>query len=284
MARLLRDNAPDIWSRAMRFSSKTSIIDFCDSEPIFGLTEYYCRDHYSFLLHQVGRNPHDGNEIIAFDLYYDPANFERLSAEVLSQRLSASPKPLRRVRANALPGLIDACEAHPHTRASDLPLETLEDRAEALEENEALKDRLMLAYLQAKPKYEDSVHVEENLYSGFATLQDNECMDAFHSCDWTARAALVLEFDDPRFRELGEQLIYFEAPDVLTDDRRRYWTKRTAQRLLGTGEPCEALTLPKALQEANDLLAIAEGEMRDLLTGHRNRLDTDLARLQSEFA
>ena len=284
MARLLRDNAPDIWSRAMRFSSKTSVIDFCDSESVFGLTEYYFRDYYSFLLHRVGHNPHDRNEIIAFDLYYDPADFERLSDEVLSQRLSDSPKPLRRVRANALPGLIDAGEAHPHTRVSDLPLETLEDRAEALEENEVLKDRLMLAYMQAKPEYHDSVHVEENLYSGFATPQDNERMDAFHSCDWTARAALVLEFDDPRFRELGEQLIYFEAPDVLTDERRRYWTKRTAQRLLGLGEPCEALTLSEALQEANDLLTIAEGEMRDLLTGHRNRLDADLARLQSEFA
>lgn len=284
LTRLLRDHAPDTWSRAMRFSSKANVIEFCDSEQVFGLTEYYFGHYYSFLMHQIGRNPHNGNEIIAFDLYYDPADFERLSDEVLSQRLSASPKPLRRVRANALPGLIDAAEAHPHTRISDLPLETLEDRAEALEENAALKDRLMLTYMQTRPEYQDSVHVEENLYSGFATPQDNERMAAFHSRDWTARVTLVLRFDDPRFRELGEQLIYFEAPDALTDDRQRYWRQRTAERLLGTDEPCEALTLSGALQEANDLVAIAEGEMRDLLTGHRNRLEADLVRLQAEFA
>ena len=147
MARLLRNNAPDTWSRAMRFSKKSNVLDFCDGEVIFGLTEYYFRDYYSFLLHQVGYNPHDGNEIVAFDLYYDPADFAGLSSEALSRRLSASPKPLRRVRANALPGLIDADEAHRHTRVRDLPLEMLEERAEALEENETLKEQLLLAYM-----------------------------------------------------------------------------------------------------------------------------------------
>ena len=282
MARLLRDNAPDTWSRAMRFSNKASVIDFCESELIFGLTEYYFSDYYSFLLHQVGCHPHDRNEIIAYDLYFDPADLERLSNEALVRRLKTSPKPLRRLRANALPGLIDADEAHPHTRVRNLSLETLEDRAEALQENQALKDQLVLAYMQARPQYRDSVHVEENIYSGFASPRDNELMDAFHSCDWAERAALVLEFNDPRFKELGEQLIYFEAPDALTDERRRYWTIRTARRLLGTGEPCDALTLTKALQEADDLRAMAEGKMYDLLTDHRNRLEADLMYQQSK--
>ena len=284
MARLLRNNVPDTWSRAMRFSNRNNVIDFCESELVFGLTEYYFRDYYSYLLHQVGRNPHDGNEIIAFDLFYDPADFAGLSDQALSRRLRSSPKPLRRVRANALPGLIEADEAHPHTRINDLPLDTLEERGEALEENETLKERLLLAYMQARPEYQDRVHIEEKLYSGFATTQDNERMDAFHESDWRARVALVYEFEDPRFRELGEQLIYFEAPEVLDEERRHHWADRTARRLLGTEEPCDALTLPEALQEVNDLLAVAEGEIRDLLIGHRDRLETDLARLQSQFA
>ena len=283
MARLLRNNAPDTWSRAMRFSKKSNVLDFCDGEVIFGLTEYYFRDYYSFLLHQVGYNPHDGNEIVAFDLYYDPADFAGLSSEALSRRLSASPKPLRRVRANALPGLIDADEAHRHTRVRDLPLEMLEERAEALEENETLKEQLLLAYMQTRPEYEDSVHVEEKIYSGFATTQDNERMDVFHQCDWSERAAIVYEFEDPRYRELGEQLIYFEAPEVLANERRQCWEERTARRLLGTGEPCGAMTLPLALQEVNDLLAVAEGDIRNLLVGHRDRLEAYLARLQSQF-
>lgn len=284
MARLLRNNVPDTWSRAMRFSNKTNVIDFCESEMIFGLTEYYFRDYYSYLLHQVGRNPHDGNEIIAFDLFYDPAEFAELSDAAMSRELRSSPKPLRRVRANALPGLIDAEDAHPHTRVSHLRLTTLEERAEALAGDEALRDRLLLAHMQARPEYQDSVHVEEKLYSGFATTQDNERMDMFHESDWSVRAVLISEFEDPRFQELGEQLIYFEAPEVLASERRQYWEDRTARRLLGIGEPCEALTLPAALQEVNDLLAVAVGETRDLLVGHRDRIVVDLARLQSKLA
>ena len=283
LARLVRNNAPGTWSRAMRFSNKSNVLDFCDVEVVFGLTEYYFRDYYSFLLHKVGLNPHDGNEIVAFDLYYDPADFVQLSSDELSRRLRASPKPLRRVRANGLPGLIDADEAHSHTRVNDLPLETLEERAEALAENESLKEKLMLTYMQEKPEHEDSVHVEENIYSGFASTSDNERMDAFHECDWSERPAIVCEFEDPRFRELGEQLIYFEAPEALSAERREHWDQRTARRLLGTGEPCDALTLPQALQEVNDLLAVVEGEIETLLVGHRGRLEADLARLQSEY-
>ena len=283
MARLMRNNAPDTWSRAMRFSNKSNVLDFCDVEVIFGQTEYYFGDYYSFLLHKVGHNPHDGNEIVVFDLYYDPADFAELTSEALTRLLRASPKPLRRVRANALPGLIDADEAHPHSRVSNLPLETLEERAEALAQNETLKEQLLLAYMQAKPEYEDSIHVEEKIYSAFASTSDNERMDAFHECDWSERPAIVCEFEDLRFRELGEQLIYFEAPEVLAAERRQHWDERTAQRLLGTGEPCDALTLPQALQEVNDLLAVAEGDIRNLLVGHRDRLEADLARLQSQF-
>lgn len=282
LARLVRNNAPDTWSRTMRFSNKTNVLNFCDIEMIFGLTEYYFRDYYSFLLHQIGHNPHNPNEIVAFDLYYDPADFADLSIEAMSRRLNASPKPLRRVRANALPGLIDADEAHPHTRVNGLPLEKLEERAEALANNETLKENLLLAYMQTKPEYGDSVHVEENIYSGFASTSDNERMDAFHECEWSERPAIVYEFEDPRFRELGEQLIYFEAPEVLSTDRRQHWEERTTQRLLGTGKPCDALTLPQALQEVNDLLEVADGEIRRLLTGHRDRLEADLVRLQSQ--
>ena len=87
MARLLRSNAPDTWSRAMRFSNKSNVLDFCDGELIFGLTEYYFRDYYSFVLHQIGYNPHNENEIIAFDLFYDPADFVGMSSDALGRRL-----------------------------------------------------------------------------------------------------------------------------------------------------------------------------------------------------
>ena len=74
--------------------------------------------------------------------------------------------------------------------------------------------------------------------------------------------AIVSQFEDLRFRELGEQLIYFESPGSLNADRREIWQRRVTQRLLGTGEPCEALTLPDALQQANDLISNTDGDER----------------------
>lgn len=281
MAALLRDNAPETWSRAMRFSSKHNVIDFCESELVFGLTEYYFNRPYSFLMHQLGRNPHDGNEIIAFDLSNELEDFRTMSPASLRRRLSASPKPIRRFRANSLPGLVDADDAQPLTRLKNVSQDEIEDRAEELSNDEDLKERLMQAYLHERPEYEDSPHVEENIYSGFASPEDNLLMEAFHEADWSDRAPIVAQFEDPRFRELGEQLIFFESPDALSEERQQYWRVKTNQRLLGTGEPCSALTLPDALQQANDLILTVEGAKKDRLIDHRTKLENDLTELGS---
>jgi len=280
MARLLRDKAPETWSRAMRFSSKHNVIDFCESELVFGLTEYYFNRPYSFLLHLLGRNPHDGNELVAFDLANDLDEFRQMSSDQIRRRISRSPKPIRRLRANSLPGLIDADDAHPLTRVSDVPMHLIEDRAEELNGDETLKARLFEAYLYEKPEYEDSPHVEENIYSGFPSSGDSLLMSAFHETDWSERFAIVSQFEDPRFRELGEQLIYFESPSSLSPDRREICKRRVIQRLLGSGEPCDALTLHDALQQANDLISNTDGIDQARLTEHRERIEDQLAELQ----
>lgn len=281
MARLLRDNAPETWSRAMRFSGKHNVIDFCESELVFGLTEYYFNRPYSFLLHQIARNPHDNNEIIAFDLSNDLEEFRNMSSAALRRRLSGSPKPIRKFRANSLPGLIDAEDAHPLTRVADKNFEEIEDRAELLEQDDLLKERLLQAYLDEKPTYDDSPHVEENIYTGFAGPEDNLLMDTFHESDWQDRVAIVPQFEDPRFRELGEQIIFFEAPNVLSEERREFWRNRTAQRLLGTGDPCVALTLPDAIQQARDLSVSLQGDAKARMTEHLQQLELEFSELRS---
>ena len=276
MCRKIRDEAPDTWSRSMRFSNKNSVLDFCDSEAVFGLTEFYYGRPYTYLLHQIGTNPNDGKEILAFDLTRDPRKLDSFSDKELQAQLSQRPKVVRRFRANALPGLVDGVDAHPHSKLAGLSFGEIEHRAASLTQNENLKSRLIENYLAIRTQYDDSPHVEENLYAGFPSRADQTRMEDFHKADWKDRYAIVQQLEDPRYRELGEQLIYIEEPQCLTLEQRLYWKAHFKNRLLGLGEPCDTLTLPDAIQQAEDLIAEVDGSKKDLLLGHRDRLVTQL--------
>ena len=282
MCRKLREDAPETWSRFMRFSNKNAGLDFCDSEDVFGLTEFYFGKPYTYLLHSIGVSPEDANEIITFDLSYDPDEFAGYSDDDLQIQIGRSPKAVRRFRANALPGLIDGDDAHPNSRARETDFDEIEDRAQRLSENDDLKARLTAAYLASKTEYDASPHVEENLYTDFPSNADKQRMLEFHDADWRDRYAIACQFEGARYRELAERIIFADAPDSLPQIRRRYWRQHVADRLLGTGPACEAVTVPNAIQQADDLLANLQGEKEALLRAHRVRLVAQFQELQMQ--
>ena len=276
MCRKMRDLTPDTWSRFMRFSNKVSVLDFCESEDVFGLTEFYFGKPYTFLLHKIGVNPGNQNEIIAADLLYRCDDFAGKTDDEVAQMMRTNPKPIRRLRANALPGLIDADYAHPNSRLSDLSFGEVEDRANRFKQAAALKQRLLDIFIGVQPEYGVSPHVEEQIYNAFPSPADRERLREFHEVDWANRFDIVCQITDTRYRKLGEFVIYNEAPQHLSEARRAVWAQFVESRLMGQGEPCKALTLPKALEQAVDLLANAKGAKRDHLTEHRDRLAAQL--------
>ncbi len=76
---------------------------------------------------------------------------------------------------------------------------------------------------------------------------------------------LADQIEDPRLSEFAYRLIYFERPDLLSaakSDELRAWC---AERALAENENVPWTTVPKALREADDLLANATGDDARLL-------------------
>ena len=277
MCRKVRDYAPDTWSRYMRFANKSSVHDFCESEEVFGLTEFYFGKPYTYLLHKIGVNPDNPNEIVAVDLHFPYGELLPKSHDDLVRMAHGSPKLFRKLKANALPGVIDGEEAHPHSRLSNENLDHIEHAAMQLRDDAVLKERLFQAFLASGKEYELSPHVEEQMYAGFASSADQSRFQSFHESEWHDRYDIVCQFEDERFRRIGEWIIYCEQPHLLSSEKRHHWDSFVRQRLLGEGDPCDALCLPKALEQANDLISGAEDWKLTLLTGHRDRI---LSRLE----
>ncbi len=102
----------------------------------------------------------------------------------------------------------------------------------------------------------------------FVEKPDEELMDVFHEAEWLGRHAIVEGFQDPRLRTIGRQLIYLERPDLLEKAICREHDLAAEKRLLGQGVDISWLTLLKALEQLEEMLAAASGPELELLLEH----------------
>ena len=84
MAKILRQNAPQVWSQAVRFSKKTSVTEFMDTEEVCILTESYSGRTYQYPVMQIGFDPTYSAVLVVADLRRDFSQFSTLSDEGLS--------------------------------------------------------------------------------------------------------------------------------------------------------------------------------------------------------
>jgi hypothetical protein len=108
-------------------------------------------------------------------------------------------------------------------------------------------------------------------------------MDQFHVVPWERRASLVSRFKDVRLKQLGRRLIHFEKPHALDPASRKQHDQAVVTRLLGTHDGSPWMTLPKAINELNDLIAAAALEDRSYLRRHREHLVAQLELAQSQL-
>jgi len=272
LCQLLIEKAPDIWSSFMRFSTKAAVTDFITDERLFCWSDFFYGKPLSCIVTAIGQNKKNGAEWYIYDLSVDPNSLLTLSDEQLAARLARSPKPLRRLKSNAAPMLFPAEDAPEICKSREHGLNELGRRAKALQEDSALRERLISIFESFREDYPASPHVEKQIYDGFIEDADEKLMDAFHEAEWPKRNAIVEEFKDPRLKILGRQLIHLERPDLLDKAVRREEQLAHANRVLGQCEDVSWLTLPKALEEIELLSSNASGAELTFLREHEQYL------------
>lgn len=272
MCRLLMERADDHWSNFVRFAQKATVLDFVEEEKVFSLTEFYYGKAFSWLVTSIGPNPENSSELFVFDLSNDPSEFAALDDDELATRLGTHPKPVRSLRSNACPCILAYEDAPEFQRARGPDIDKLREHAAKLKADETLGRRLIDTLVGTRPTREPSVHVEEQIYDGFADNSDQALMTRFHEMEWSDRAGVIAGFSDPRFKTLGERLIYTEAPETMPAQSRSAYDLALARRLMGVAGTVPWLTLPKSLADTDDLLAVVSGTEAALLNDLRDYL------------
>lgn len=276
ISRLISQRCPDVWSSFMRFSRKASVVDFVSNEQVFCLADFYFGRPYSWLVTPLTTDSNDASTLFVFDLGVDPDSLSTLTDSKLKARLIGSPKPVRRIRSNAAPMIFPSDEAPTSASGRALQPAELERRVHAVSPGSELSARIVATLEETKEEKPSSPHVEEQLYAGFFSRDDQKLLETFHSVDWTERPKVVEKLEDQRLRLLGMQLIHTECPDALDPASRLAHDHAVASRIARPDSAHPWMTLPKALAEIDALLASTAPTERGFLVEHRNYLSRRL--------
>ena len=269
---ILAERAEAHWSNFVRFAQKAAVLDFVEDNEVFSLSEFFYGRAYSWMVTSLGANPDYGSEMLVFNLAIDPDKLANLPNDELIDRLAARPKPVRALRANACPCVLSYDDAPEHLCSQAPDFSDLRVRAARIRSDAALVQRLINAFLAPREPKEPSLHVEEQIYDSFTGSDDQAAMAEFHAASWSARPEILNRLSDGRLRVLGKRLIHTEAPDVLPTSARNTLDVRVAKRLMTAEGTVPWLTLPKAIADTKDFLAVADGTDTALLRDLRDYL------------
>lgn len=277
MCRLVRDGAGDLWNRFLRFTQKAAAVEFLEEAEPFLLTEFYFNRPKHMPVLRIGQDSEQSNVSVCFDLTHDLNSFRNLTDAQLQSLVGSSPKPLRKIKANAAPTMTPLDDVPEHL-LGDLTSDEIEARTNELQSDEALKDRLLAAYEATKTVYEPNEHIEKQIYEGFAVNADEHLMTQFHAMPWENRHTLTGQFQNPKFGFLAKRLIFAHDPNCLPPACQQEMTAHVHSRVAAPDDSgVKWTTLTKALGECDKLLTNASAEDVEIIAGYREYLVNRIA-------
>jgi len=244
LARKVAARFPELWKPLVARASKASSAELLDSgAPVFlfhhgdtpPMACYYRIDKGG------GRQSH----AILARLGYDWAGVGVPSPENSTSMRSA----LRRIPLNKAPLFLTLAEAK--AIAGLMPSDSEYAQAGFLAGDADYCVRLAeLIEPFAKPETADGAQVEETIFDGFASLDDERLMKEFHQAPPHDQLIIARRFGDSRFRRLAMRFLFVRAPQVLSPREQEQIRLGIARRLDGdaTGRH-PSRSIPDAIAE-----------------------------------
>lgn len=229
IARLLADRCPELWQQAVRKSPKSETVSSLSfGNPVL-MVEYFMSGPSVWWGQRIDQRGSSTSSASVARLEVDWSSLFTLDPQSLSTELSASPKPIRQIALNKAPIVLDQDAAR--LFGIELDDSSLE-MSRILASDEGACARMVEGMESLAEPWPEPEYLEQRIFDGFPSRADTERMTAFHKGDWAVRASLIKEFEDPRFRQLAQRLVYCSAPEQLTDDERSNIFAALSERLL----------------------------------------------------
>lgn len=216
LARCLAERAPQLWQIAVAAAPKSAVSEILAlGEPAL-VVEYFAYGPSVWWGQRIDGQGSKASTASVARLDRDWASLRLQADAVLTETLQSSPKPLRQIALNKSPIVFSESQARIHW---GFELEEEARRQSAfLKSNPGYCSQLLETQGHGQDEWEQAEHLEQMIFEGFPSRRDQSLMDTFHAADWRERAGLVRQFEDTRFRQLAQRLVYLAAPELLAEE------------------------------------------------------------------
>ncbi len=240
--RIIKDKHKENWETFLKTSTKTSVETFLKNEGIYSIFENVKGRNMMYLTSTLHPNhcfhPSYASWGYVWDLRRDPEPLLNLTVNQLRDIFKKfSPKPLRVLKTNKAPVILDKEFALKQKPYSDLDLEIIKRRAQMVRNNENFCKNIQIINREAaeekeQTKTQEDLLPEETLYEKFIPNKDTALFKAWHSSSWEDKLRLLDKFQDKRCSWFGQKIIYQEAPQILPPDLYKNIKSEIARRIL----------------------------------------------------
>jgi exonuclease I len=190
------------------------------------LGEIHRRHTFTYPVVLCGSDASRPNEIVLFDLSYDPEDIIDLDFSEITKLIHSKGRdgPLKKYKINKT---IPVCSSKliKNKKVFDISFEELQKRSDLIKNNKDFQSKISQAMEDRMMSFPEPEYIEASIYSGgFPSNRDRDLMQEFHrSSDVEHLVKISRNFEDDRFSIFAERIICNEhANDIPEDIMARY--------------------------------------------------------------
>ena len=259
IAKLIADRVPTLWlSSVLRAPKQATAKVLEKGRPVY-VVEYFMGKPAAWWGQRLDAHGSKGTNASIARLDQNWEHLASVNEDELAKALTSYPKPLRHLGMNKAPIVFTEDEAGSYWGIE------LDDQAKAMSAHlnaspDAVR-RILEQDAALQERWPESEHLEQRIFEGFPSRADEHGMLAFQSADWTERARLMRTFEDNRFSQLAQRIVYVNAPDKLEPSDRERLEKAITERLMvDHGDDKLWRTIPAAMRELDSVRATEGGD------------------------
>jgi exodeoxyribonuclease-1 len=243
LARLIRQHQPRLWDFCLKLRKKDAVIaEIGVGRPFLHVSGMYGAERGCLaLVWPLAPHPTNRNELIVWDLAFDPTELFDLDAETIRRRLfsraDALPEgetrlPIKTIHLNKSPVVIANLKTLSPAQAERWGLDVAQAlRHAGLAEQRGYTLAGIWPEVFARPESSNPIDVDEDLYGGFLNDADRRRLQQARRLDPQRLAEHHPDFDDLRLAELLLRYRARNFPDTLLPAELQRWEQHRAERL-----------------------------------------------------
>jgi exodeoxyribonuclease-1 len=226
LCEIIKEKLPELFDSFINSSTKQGIKNLLYSEEFLALGEIHRRHTFNYPVVLCGSDASRPNEIVLFDLSYDPEDIIDLDFSEITKLIQSKGRdgPLKKYKINKT---IPVCSSKliKNKEVFDISFNELQKRADLIKNNKDFQSKISQAMEDRMMSFPEPEYIEGSIYSGgFPSNRDRDLMQEFHrSSDAEHLVKISRNFEDKRFSIFAERIICNEyANDIPEDIKARY--------------------------------------------------------------